>query len=87
MKIVRTAEPKAVLRIDVNGCTLFEGPVPRRHWATVLPLDPCRLGREALTITLTTRLTGTQPVKGSRHRGVAVSHIMLETAAPERPRR
>ncbi len=86
VKIVRTAEPKAVLRIDVNGCTLFDGPVPRRHWATVLPLDRCRLGTEALTITLTTRLTGTQPGKGSRHRGVAVSHIMLDTAGPGQSR-
>jgi hypothetical protein len=78
LKIARAVEPTTKLTITGNGCTLYEGVVPRPEWEATLPLTPCDLGGETLTVRLATNATRPRDRTDPRRLGVAVRHIILQ---------
>ena len=56
LRIARAVEPAARLTVTANGCTVYDGVVPHEEWETTLPLAPCRLAGDQLTIKLVTRV-------------------------------
>jgi hypothetical protein len=61
------------LKIEVNGCTVFDGRI-HRSWSAALPLEPC-LRTEAITIRFTTELTRSK--RDKRKFGVAFSSVRV----------
>ena len=77
---VLTTGPQKRLRIAVNGCTLFEGPVWGR-WAETLALDACPPDSPTLEIEVLSNVHE-ELGAGRRLLGVAVSSIELLEGEP-----
>ena len=82
MKIARAVEPAARLTVTANGCTVYDGVVPHEEWETTLPLAPCRLAGDELTIKLVTTVPPRPGEEPSRAQGVAVRSLHLLSEAP-----
>ncbi len=82
MKIARAVEPAARLTVTANGCTVYDGVVPHEEWETTLPLAPCRLAGDELTIRLVTTVAPRPGEEPSRAQGVAVRSLHLLSEAP-----
>ena len=65
-------QPKE-LKIEANGCVLFQGPV-NDGWSSTLPLDRCAIDHD-----LTLRFSTAAPRAGRdpRRLGVALSSVVL----------
>ena len=77
---ILTTGPQKRLRIAVNGCTLFEGPVWGR-WSETFALDACRTDSSTLEIELVSNVH----LGGAERRqrlGVAVNAIELHGGGP-----
>ena len=82
MKIARAVEPAARLTVTANGCTVYDGVVPHEEWETTLPLAPCRLAGDELTIRLVTTVPPRPGEEPSRAQGVAVRSLHLLSEGP-----
>jgi hypothetical protein len=78
LKIARAVEPTTRLSVTANGCTLYEGVVPKPEWEATLPLTACDLTGDALTLGLRTNATRPRNRTDPRRLGVAVRHVVLE---------
>jgi hypothetical protein len=81
--IARAFIPTTRLRVTANGCTIYEGVVPRNEWEVTLPLDACEVHADDLTIVLETDATRPRSGRERRILGVAVRHITLQTVGPD----
>ena len=72
---ILTTGPQKRLRIAVNGCQLFEGPVWGR-WIETLPLGACPLDSPTLDIELRSNVH-LDPTERRRQLGVGVAAIEL----------
>jgi hypothetical protein len=82
LKIARAIEPDARLTVTANGCTVYDGVIPHEEWETTLPLAPCRLAGDQLTIGLVTSLPPRPGEQPSRTHGVAIRYLHLLKEAP-----
>jgi len=79
---IQMTGPQKNLRIAVNGCRLFEGPIFGR-WEQTLPLDACRLDSSTLEIELRSNVHVESSAR-QRMLGVGVSAIELQGGGPAR---
>jgi hypothetical protein len=79
LKIARGVEPTTRLTVTANGCTLYEGVVPKPDWETTLPLAACHVAGDTLTVGLATNATRPKDRSDPRRLGVAVRHVILQT--------
>jgi hypothetical protein len=77
LKIARAVEPTTRLTVRANGCTLYEGVVPKPEWEATLPLTACDVAGDTLTIGLATNATRPKDRADPRRLGVAVRHVIL----------
>ena len=79
LHIIRGAHKGTKLKLAANGCTLYEGPVPRQEWEETFPLAACRITGNEISITLASD-TARAPRGGDRRRlGVAVRSLTVLT--------
>jgi hypothetical protein len=79
LKIARAVEPTTRLTVTANGCTLYEGAVPKPEWEATLPLAACHVAGDTLTVGLATNATRPKDRSDPRRLGVAVRHVILHT--------
>lgn len=77
---ILTTGPQKRLRVSIDGCLLFEGPVFGR-WEEVFPLDRCRLDSSPVVIELHSNVHLANDTPG-RQLGVALGAIELRGADP-----
>ena len=78
LKIARAVEPTTKLSVTANGCTLYEGVVPKPEWEATLPLTACHVAGDTLTVGLATNATRPKDRRDPRRLGVAVRHVILQ---------
>ena len=74
--ICRDGPPGRSLRVRINDCEVYSGPVPRSPWRQVFPVESCLFGRSVAVI----ELASDTFVLGSRDRrvvGVALDQVSL----------
>lgn len=79
---IRTTGPQKSLRIAVNGCEVFDGPIFGR-WEQTFPLDACRLDASMLEIALRSNVHVESSAR-ARRLGVGVAAIELIAGGPAR---
>jgi hypothetical protein len=76
VEVARTVRPKQPIRISANGCTLFDGVVPRSEWNASLSLGRCTITGEELTVAI--EADAVRPPRDKRELAVAVRSIRVE---------
>jgi hypothetical protein len=80
VEVSRTIRPGQSVRISANGCTLFEGAVPRSEWDATLSLERCTITGAELTVTIDA--DAVRPPRDRRELAVAMRSISVDVPAP-----